>query len=335
MPECKWCKRKGLFLRIVKDSRLCKTCHDIVRIDTYKREQIIQKALDSLGTLKDLSTKTQKCNLIIENAQALLKYEEKNVFILFPHPAQELIGIIEKKKRKYAIEIQRQARIADEKPICPYCSATLKKAPKRKTRCKKCGNYIFVDTTQEIFPRTSLTEKETGIVAWLNNLRLFGATTDDFNKKKRELEESFGAKPPPRDVIWAVFQTVSEKAALKNDLSSLAGIYSKQAQFLYEEGREYLPILRQSHEITLKMMTLDPNEDIFYGVQIETDSDACPACRKLHGIRLTIEEAVKKNLLPNVNCTHKPDPKRKDHFCGCYYSYSTKTWREMGVDVDE
>ena len=289
-----------------------------------------------LDTSKDLNTKIQNCNLIIENAQILIKYEEKGVCNLAPHSASELLELAKKKKKRYTLEIQQQARIADEKPVCPYCSATLKKAPKRKTRCKECGNYIFVDTTQQIFSRTSLTEKETAIVAWFNTLCSLGATTDDFIKKSRELEKRFGCKALPRDIIWALFVDAGTKAALKNDLSSLAEIYYKQARFLYEEGKNYLPALRQFHDLTLKNKILGQREgDIFYGVQIMTNSDACSACRKLDGIRLTIEEAIKKNLLPNIDCTHNPDPKRKDHFCRCYYTDCTKTLREIGVDVDD
>ena len=336
MPECKWCGRKGMLLRLSKESGLCKTCHQTVIPDVYKRMEAAREALNLLETSKDLDTKIQNCSKIIENAQILVEYEGKRVCNLTPMSAPQLLELAEKTKKKCTLEIQRKARLADEKPICPYCGASLAQPPKRKTKCKKCENHIFVDTKQEIFPRTSLTGNETAIVAWFNKLCSFGITTDDYIQKNRELENSFGSKALPRDVIWALFQNVLKVAALNNNLSTLARIYYEQAQFLYEEGKNHLPALVEFHEITLKNMALEQSKnDILHGVQIATNRDACPTCRKLDGIRLTIEEAAKKGLLPNENCTHKPDPNRKGHFCRCFYKHCTKTFRELGIDIDD
>lgn len=43
---------------------------------------------------------------------------------------------------------------------CPYCEASLKKVPQRKTRCPECGQHIFVKSTPDNRSKRLMTEEK-------------------------------------------------------------------------------------------------------------------------------------------------------------------------------
>jgi hypothetical protein len=49
--------------------------------------------------------------------------------------------------------------------VCPYCRATLKKKPGSKTKCRACGNFIYVRTRPLDNQRISVTEEQIELVA--------------------------------------------------------------------------------------------------------------------------------------------------------------------------
>lgn len=58
-------------------------------------------------------------------------------------------------ERKIALQEQQRARerpvasAVPVVPVCPSCSALLPKLPQRKTRCKACGEFMFVKYTPD------------------------------------------------------------------------------------------------------------------------------------------------------------------------------------------
>ncbi len=50
-------------------------------------------------------------------------------------------------------------------PICPYCGAALKKKPGAKTKCRTCGNFIYVRTRPLDNQQISVTEDQIELVA--------------------------------------------------------------------------------------------------------------------------------------------------------------------------
>ena len=50
-------------------------------------------------------------------------------------------------------------------PVCPYCGAVLKKKPGAKTKCRACGNFIYVRTRPFDGERISVTEDQIELVA--------------------------------------------------------------------------------------------------------------------------------------------------------------------------
>lgn len=209
------------------------------------------------------------------------------------------------------------------KAECPYCHKLLEKIPTKKTKCLHCGQFIFVRTNPENKSRVVATE--TGVKKidrqwseiqfykkWLENLAQFNVTEKDFQTKKEALTKKFGQEAKTRDVIWGIFNNL---VASVNDLQQLKIIYYDMALFLNEEGRDCFHILEQCAELELRMV----KQNGYSKVQISTSKNvSCKECQKQDGIILTIEEALKKMLLPCKKCSFRFKIDKKS-FCRCMY----------------
>jgi tetratricopeptide (TPR) repeat protein len=97
MPLCKLCSKKGIFLWISKNG-LCKLCDNFAVTDVNRRAQIIQESMSIMDRTTNSETKTSRCNVLLDNAKALVKYEKIGIPTISPLPS-ELI-------RKYSWELQ-------------------------------------------------------------------------------------------------------------------------------------------------------------------------------------------------------------------------------------
>lgn len=87
MAQCKWCENKGLFLS-VNSTGLCKRCEPPISMDFNQRGKIIYESIQLAATGKKIDTRLSRNKLILEQAEALRKYEEKGIDRMSPKPSE-------------------------------------------------------------------------------------------------------------------------------------------------------------------------------------------------------------------------------------------------------
>lgn len=86
MAQCKYCGRSGWFLALTANG-LCNNCNPIVSMDVIQRARIINDSLKLVRESKKLDTQLSRCDLIVEHASALMKYEQLGIPTLNPLPS--------------------------------------------------------------------------------------------------------------------------------------------------------------------------------------------------------------------------------------------------------
>lgn len=86
MAQCKYCGRNGWLLQ-VSDLGVCSNCAPIIAMDVKQRTRIIQESEKLINNSKKLDTKLSRCEVIIEQATALLKYEQYGINVTTPLPS--------------------------------------------------------------------------------------------------------------------------------------------------------------------------------------------------------------------------------------------------------
>ncbi len=87
MATCKHCDRKGWFLKL-DNNGLCTACQPIVIPDVIARHKAIQRSLEPANRAAGLKTRVGKCDIIVEHAKALLRYERKGINTTSPLPSE-------------------------------------------------------------------------------------------------------------------------------------------------------------------------------------------------------------------------------------------------------
>lgn len=86
MATCKWCGRSG-FLLALTPTGLCNKCDPAIAIEVNSRLRVITESQELVESGKALDTRLSRCDLIVEFANALRKYEEKGIRITDPLPS--------------------------------------------------------------------------------------------------------------------------------------------------------------------------------------------------------------------------------------------------------
>lgn len=89
MAECKLCGKKGIFLSL-SNNGLCKGCDPIVVLEVTQKARIIQDCLRIIDESKKMETRLSRCDLLLDHAKQLLKYEIKEIDTFDPSPSQLL-----------------------------------------------------------------------------------------------------------------------------------------------------------------------------------------------------------------------------------------------------
>ena len=129
-------------------------------------------------------------------------------------------------------------------PNCPYCGVELAKFPGRKTKCKSCGNFIYVRTRPadniKILIRED--EKELIQIEWQKK----NGTFEYFQKQRNELESIKEELKQKRnsefisdnDVKWVYYQRKRLEAANIAAWHDY-GVYSEQMAGLLFSEKKY------------------------------------------------------------------------------------------------
>ena len=97
---------------------------------------------------------------------------------------------------------------------CPYCSISLTKFPGRKTKCKRCQNYIYVRTRPSDMQRILVTDNEIVRVEELWAIK--NGTHEDFlierkkyNNEREFLRVKFNCEPTDSDIQISLAKTIT------------------------------------------------------------------------------------------------------------------------------
>jgi hypothetical protein len=197
---------------------------------------------------------------------------------------------------------------------------------KRKKKCSFCQNFIYVRTLPATREKVPVTEEQAQRIQkewdriwrrdrWLDTLRTYGITEEIFESRKKALSSEWKQVVADSDAIWSLLNELLEENMKSGDFHTLKMLYHDMAWFLDEEGQEFFDILvaRQRAELMEYKTQWGIKK-----VRITTSADPCPACKKLDGKVLTIQQALKTMPIPCKECTTTVLGKREG-FCRCNY----------------
>jgi hypothetical protein len=87
MATCLWCNKAGFFLRVSKEG-LCSNCMPIITMDVQQRARIIMESFKIATKTKSFKTRLSRCELILEHARELKKYESAGIKTIDPCPSR-------------------------------------------------------------------------------------------------------------------------------------------------------------------------------------------------------------------------------------------------------
>lgn len=85
MAKCNWCRKKGLFLA-VDSNRLCKNCQPYL-LEIESKARVLRDSVRLAQEGKTFKTRLSRCELAIENASSLVKFERKGIRTVSPSPS--------------------------------------------------------------------------------------------------------------------------------------------------------------------------------------------------------------------------------------------------------
>jgi hypothetical protein len=211
--------------------------------------------------------------------------------------------------------------IFDDSPRCPYCNAALPKRPQRKTRCRACGQFIYVRRrpgreNRELVTKAQLAEIEAHWAAWneqhygpgeqrryfprLSGLGIAGETY-------AAVRDALAPHTHPDSLDWSVAWTLANETAARTEslherklaLWILVGL-------LEEKGLEFGQYAAKAYEAELLGYMPGWQTGSVVGIKLRlhaSDSElACPACRAVDGRVLTLEQALEERPIPPLGC---------------------------------
>lgn len=113
MATCKLCNRSGLFLKITKLG-VCTACAPAAEIEILSRWRVIRDSMSLVSKSKNMNTRLQRCQDIISNAEALLRYE--NAGLKFQKSPSSLLATYNKMPQVIVSEgVMAEAEKASQK----------------------------------------------------------------------------------------------------------------------------------------------------------------------------------------------------------------------------
>lgn len=99
MAQCKYCGKKGLFLKVYKDTGLCKRCDGPVTMSIRSILHVLQESLDLIETSKNFNTRISRIDVVIDKCNSLNNlYWSKGITYFNVNPQQLINNIITKEK---------------------------------------------------------------------------------------------------------------------------------------------------------------------------------------------------------------------------------------------
>jgi hypothetical protein len=189
---------------------------------------------------------------------------------------------------------------------CPHCNVILDPIPQRKTRCRACGNDIYVRTNPFNKQKIYYLKHEDALS--LDTVKNLPISEKEYDKTEKELAKKFGKPPMPGDVVWGILNNHLVSAMQRNDWQDMKMIYWQQARLLFESGQEFFGVLQESAKCELHRYKVS---NVVHKVEILTAGSSCSKCQSLQGKIITVKEALVTMPIPVKDC--------ENIFCRCTY----------------
>ena len=208
---------------------------------------------------------------------------------------------------------------------CPTCGHTVVVVRKRKLPCPGCGCPLFVVYDPEIREMRLLNEEGrikfegraeelSEINEGIRHFGTFGLTKQMIEDKLTRLR-SDGQHWKYRDAVWALCnEMLLNELSGRADLQRLGSMYYALALISVKNGNDPTELLRESNKMELLYTKQGSKRD----VEI-TGPCGCDSCKALHGKRMTVDEALRLEPIPNPGCTRR-FLEEQYPFCRCRYS---------------
>ncbi len=153
--------------------------------------------------------------------------------------------------------------IGELNAVCPYCGVELKKKPGRKTKCRDCGNFIYVRTRP--IDQNKILIREDQIEQIEEQWAIANGNYDEYCRDKEEaqrrlesarnvLKQRFGKDPSEGDVQWYMFNEDLIIHAGQINWGLYSNTRMAMAFHLEKEGR-----FKHALQILLEVCYLDLN----------------------------------------------------------------------------
>jgi len=198
------------------------------------------------------------------------------------------------------------AKGKDQNLRCPYCDKPIKKFPKRKTKCKSCGNFYYSRRTPTSKKRMIVTKEKADEIEkiWneehkindvVSELSWLGGLSKKENEKiKHELKGKIRNKREFNNAVLSLFNKLIKNLS---DLHKKKMAYYSLAIYFDKEGKNPFKMLQKSSRFEL----LFYKQQGIKNVKISSIK-GCLNCAKLDGKIFSIEDAIEKLPIPNKNC---------------------------------
>ena len=87
MATCKLCKRSGIFFKVNSEG-LCENCYPTFLLSVESLLRIINESIKIIDESKNLKTRIKRCEIIVQRAGVLVKYEEAGIKTTKPSPSE-------------------------------------------------------------------------------------------------------------------------------------------------------------------------------------------------------------------------------------------------------
>jgi hypothetical protein len=138
----------------------------------------------------------------------------------------------------------------------------------------------------------------------------FGFAEPDLRLRKDRMERSMRR---PVDEIEAALSLLNEIASSADAVQDKVSLYLGMAEILHIRGEDPSQPLMVMHKTELATF----KEIGFRLVRVEASKDACAQCRKISGLVVPIEEAMRGGVLPHRSCKH--DVRKGSGLCRCRF----------------
>ena len=211
---------------------------------------------------------------------------------------------------------------------CPYCGVVFDKPIKRKKTCPDCGKTMYVRTTQELYPSSTLTEDQLNHAEFYMTMKnVIFITRDDYKQTEAMLKKKWNTpKINTYDVLWSLYnslnlyqrhidKTYDKKQALSEVFNRKKWVDVAAATYQANRGHDPAPYLKGANNNSIQQAKLD---EYTKGLTVKCYS-CCDACMKFDDKTFTIDFLQKTPVLPIKTCTRPFSDDSEFTFCTCTY----------------